>query len=129
MTLLPSGLIGSNRIQCSICNNPRSSYQFAASGYPTKAPCGDILVDGSLCNEERTKVYYRCSNPDCKEITVKNKKFLDSTMTEGCTHENKISLARSNIRPTSEAPTSSGTGGNVRSEIINDQVTYYHFIE
>ncbi|KAA1067851.1 hypothetical protein PGT21_016656 [Puccinia graminis f. sp. tritici] len=149
MTLIPPGLAGNSRIQCVICKHP-NSWPFSPPGYQEKAPCGAILEDGSLCTKERTKIYYRCSKTDCKEITVKNKKFLDATKKEGCTHENKLSLAESNIRlaesnnrlaeshnrlaesnirPTFEAPTSSETGGHVRSEVINDKVTYYHFFE
>ncbi|KAA1111939.1 hypothetical protein PGT21_016584 [Puccinia graminis f. sp. tritici] len=114
LAFIPTGL--AVVVNCAVCKQPGAQEILQVD--PERAKCGEVLPNNQVCNEERTKKFFQCVIPSCKEITVKNKNFFVWNA-EGCDHENIQPWKNSNPSSSSLAGPSSGT--------LPQRVEYHEF--
>ncbi|KAA1067841.1 hypothetical protein PGT21_018484 [Puccinia graminis f. sp. tritici] len=103
LAFIPSGL--AVVVNCAVCKQPGA--QEILQVEPEMGKCGKILPNNQVCNKERTKMFFRCVIPSCKEITVKNKMFLVWSA-EDCDHENIQPWKNYNPSPSGASSSSAG---------------------
>ncbi|KAA1107859.1 hypothetical protein PGTUg99_021377 [Puccinia graminis f. sp. tritici] len=125
MAFIPASL--ASDVPCAKCKS--RAWEVWRADYPVTGKCGYLSPDGKLCKEERSKMYYLCTNESCQKITIRNKRCLLGKQ-EGCTHENKFIYDESSTPSNHEAepPEASSEGTSIRSEMI-DGKTFYYFLE